>query len=273
MTGIHQALATGGGPIKSLMGLIGAAGLTSGLVYCLDAGDPSSYGGTGQDWSDLSGNGRTYQRGATSAVEGSDPIFNGVAGSLDETNYWSFDGGDSFTPVTSPTTFDDGWATHAGAVTVLNVFRAVSSVLRGFCGNQSGTVANGGLAISIDGSEKIRLDFNVNDVATGTNFTRITSSAAFTLNALQLCAVAFDGVDAAANFQINATQEVGTCSSAQLSGTNAPPQDWRIGTNGFSVLAPGDRLYATAVWSTKLSMANLSSLYSLLKANRFTSLP
>lgn len=68
-----------------------------GLKLCLDAGDIASYAGSGQVWADTSGNGHDFNRGATSAAEGSDPTFNGVAGALSANEFWSVDGGDYFT--------------------------------------------------------------------------------------------------------------------------------------------------------------------------------
>lgn len=70
-------------------------GLTNGLKLCLDAGDSASYT-SGQPWLDRSGNGYDFNRGATSASEGSDPTFNGSAGGLSTSEYFSLDGGDYF---------------------------------------------------------------------------------------------------------------------------------------------------------------------------------
>lgn len=85
-----------GGP-RSALQTIQMLGLTTGLQLCLDAGDSVSYSGSGQTWSDRSGNGYDFLRGTTSSSQASDPTFNGTAGQLSKNEYWSFDGGDWFT--------------------------------------------------------------------------------------------------------------------------------------------------------------------------------
>lgn len=59
-----------------LIDIITNLGLEGNLVYCLDAADPNSYSGTGQTWSDVSGNGNDFFRGETSGSESKDPTFN-----------------------------------------------------------------------------------------------------------------------------------------------------------------------------------------------------
>jgi len=76
----------------------------SSLKLCLDAGEARSYPGSGQTWSDLSGNGSDFYLGATSGAEASDPTFNGQVGARRAGTYFSFDGGDYFTmAVATPT--------------------------------------------------------------------------------------------------------------------------------------------------------------------------
>ena len=84
-------------PGKSAYELTGLLGLRSGLKLCLDAGDSASYT-SGQPWLDRSGNGYDFNRGATSSSEASDPTFNGTAGNLSASEYFSWDSsGDYFT--------------------------------------------------------------------------------------------------------------------------------------------------------------------------------
>lgn len=77
--------------------VIGYLGLGTNLEFCLDAADINSYSGSGQTWTDLSGNGYNFLRGTTSGAEATDPTFNGTAGDLRSGTYWSLDGGDRFT--------------------------------------------------------------------------------------------------------------------------------------------------------------------------------
>ena len=69
--------------------------LTTDLELCLDAGDSLSYS-SGQSWLDRSGNGLDFFRGADGSAASDDPTFNGNAGGLFVSEYWSFDGADFF---------------------------------------------------------------------------------------------------------------------------------------------------------------------------------
>lgn len=75
---------------------INTLSLSSGLTLCLDAGDASSYT-SGQKWLDLAGSGYDFYRGVDNSSSTDDPTFNGSAGGLTSSEYWSFDGGDFFT--------------------------------------------------------------------------------------------------------------------------------------------------------------------------------
>lgn len=84
---------------QSLYQIISGLGLTSNLKLCLDAGDSASYSPSVQTtkWLDTSGNGYDFYRGNSSAGDPQEPTFNGTAGGLSPSEYWSFDGSDYFT--------------------------------------------------------------------------------------------------------------------------------------------------------------------------------
>lgn len=86
--------------IRSLTNL----GLTTNLQICLDAGASDSYT-SGETWTDLSGNGNHFYRGADGTADGANPTFNGAVGAQSANEYWSFDGGDYFTLVPSVSTW------------------------------------------------------------------------------------------------------------------------------------------------------------------------
>jgi hypothetical protein len=69
----------------------GGGAVTSGLQLYLDVGNSASYSGSGQNFNDLSGNGRNFYLGAGSGSEGSDPTYNAGPPA-----YFSVDGGDYF---------------------------------------------------------------------------------------------------------------------------------------------------------------------------------
>jgi hypothetical protein len=87
-------LASAGGSDPRLMSIIQNLGLAANLKLCLDAGDSASYPGSGQTWADRSGQAVDFYRGLGSGSESTDPTFNGVAGRLSSSEYWSFDGVD-----------------------------------------------------------------------------------------------------------------------------------------------------------------------------------
>ena len=74
----------------TLMQAITAAGLTTNLQVCLDAGDPASYPGSGTKWLDVSGNGYDFFLGTDGTT--SAPTFVGVG----RQSYWSFNGSTFF---------------------------------------------------------------------------------------------------------------------------------------------------------------------------------
>lgn len=275
MTGIHQVIAASGGVAKGLFSMIQEAGLSTNCVLALDAGDISSYAGSGaQQWTDLSGSGHHYNRGSTSGVDATDPTLAGTAGALDETNYWStFAGSPPFSIVSGPTTFDDAWAQSGGKFTIACVLYLSSAGFRGICGNTTGAnpAGNGGLMVSTIGAGNASLRLTT---ATFASANIITSSANFTTNVVQFAAVSFDQGAGTCVLQLNSTQE----STSGLTGNDsgAPPQNFQIANTGAGAnqFSASDRMYAFAAWSgTALSTSQLTSLYNKLKANRFTSLP
>ena len=70
--------------------------ITSGLILHLDAGNPSSYSGTGTTWNDLSGN----SRNAT--------LYNGPAYSILDGGKIAFDGTNDYAQVSNPPSFGSG---------------------------------------------------------------------------------------------------------------------------------------------------------------------
>jgi hypothetical protein len=66
-----------------------ALGLAGNLKICLDFGDAGCYSGSGQNVNDLSANAHHFYRGPTSGAEGRDPTFNGTAGTLSSSEYFS----------------------------------------------------------------------------------------------------------------------------------------------------------------------------------------
>lgn len=254
-----------GGSANSMIGILSDLGLTASLVCALDAGDITSYPGSGQTWSDTSGNGNHYQCGTTSGSDANDPTFNGVAGALDQSNYWSFDTNDYFSPATT-TTFDDDWHKDNGTFTLAAVAWFNGSTVHSLGGNDS---ANIGGFWRINNSEKISSQWTRTNGGSVNGFTGTTS---VTLAAIQFVAVAYDEATTSFMGQVNATQDTDTFVAS--TATNNPTTDWFISndTNG-NRMGNNDRLYTMMAWNRKLSATELTTLYTALKARRFISLP
>lgn len=82
----------------SIHGAIQAVNQGAGLQHCWDVANGQSYDGSSQVWTDTVA-GYNLNRGADASATATDPTFNGTVNSRDGNTYWSFDGGDYFTPV------------------------------------------------------------------------------------------------------------------------------------------------------------------------------
>lgn len=87
-----------GGKRQSAIEQLRGLGLTGNLQLCLDPGDRASFPSVAaQSVLDRSGNGYDFFRGATSAIETSDPTYGGTPGRLSVKDVLTFDGGDFLT--------------------------------------------------------------------------------------------------------------------------------------------------------------------------------
>ena len=139
-----------------------SVGVTSNLELVLDVGDSTSYTG-GQSWADLSGNGYNFYRGATSAAQASDPTFNGTAGNLSSSEYWSFDGGDYFTYDSANETWMNNLHKDNASFTILMTFYGASiGSTQILCGTNAGSGAEPGFIIYLESTSDVRF-FCCND--------------------------------------------------------------------------------------------------------------
>lgn len=118
--GGNLGMIASGGP-AALYDAIVAAGLSTNLKLCLDAGDASSYSGSGQKWLDRSGGGYDFFRGVNVTVTTDDPTFNGTSGGLTSSEYFSYDGADCFQYDTALETWMNNLHKEAAKFTILGV--------------------------------------------------------------------------------------------------------------------------------------------------------
>jgi hypothetical protein len=267
MTGIHQALAGGNpGPATlKLADIISGTVGTSSLNLVLDAGDINSYSGSGQQWSDVSGQSNHFWLGASNAVETAtgDPLFVGTAGSLGEVNYFTGNSGGGFTAQAN-STFIDPWCKAGGTFTVILYFWCnVTSNYRFFDGRSTvGPIFN----ISTTGF------YNINCTTSNTPTATATSATlAYSLSVVNMIALSYT-VGGSSFFYLNGVQDTPFTAPTSTLTTNAATPLITPPTSADSLNSSAKRVYGEAMFSRALSLAELNLLYTYSK-QRFTSMP
>lgn len=244
-------------------------GLSDNLRLCLDAGDSSSYS-SGQSWLDRSGNGYDFFRGATSGATTDDPTFNGSAGAHTSSEYWSFDGGDTFTYDTTNETWMENLH-KAGAKFSFLTWIYLDSVAasRGIAGNNASLATNIGFNWA---SSATGLAFAV---ANGSGSNALFKDSTVTFPALTwVClgvsvneAVGADGIQ----WFVNGPRDTDTSTYTSPS-SSASSLVMRLGSRGgggSAVLGNGSRMAIFAAWEGKaLSRAEMTAVYQATR-NRF----
>jgi hypothetical protein len=253
---------------RSLLDLIEESGNLSDLVLCVDAGSAESYPGSGQTWSDLSGEGNDYYLGTGSGSDAGDPFFNGSAGGLSLNEYFSMAVGDLFSPV-SATTFDDNWHHNGATWTVLIVALLATSpanTFRQFISNANHP--NQGIDIGV----------HTNNILTYTNRNSSGNQAFYTWGS----ASSFSGDWASVFLSIN--ENGGSSGSywrvnGSVSTFNANRTSPSSGNPGGSLtlcnipnandgLPSGSGAMMFAAWNRPLSQSDTENLHALLVSHR-----
>lgn len=269
---LPMALFTGGTPAPAfdtatLYGALGSLGLTGNLVYCLDAADSASYGGSGQTFTDLSGNGNSFYLGAGSGSESTDPTFNGTAGNKSSSEYFSTDGGDYFTLATTNPASVDNIHKDSAKWTWLAWWYAKTS---GSAQAMFATTDNSGTGIqaySIGGANTIT--FYIQNA--GSTVLNATQSTALTDSAWHMLAISMDEAAATGFFWRNSGTDgtfTSTYSSPSSGAATYTLQQWA--RNGAVFPASGWRFGASALWSgTALTTTNLGDIRTLFSNPRY----
>lgn len=260
---------------RSLIEIITDAQLQNDLLVVLDAGDASSYDGTGQVWNNLVVNGVDFTRGATALADTDDPTFHGVAGARTAEEYFTFDGADLFRETASGWGDDEfhkdglqltmlavAWVTPTGPGPMLFANCRCSDPSRATPGFVFFRASQTGFqAIYIEGEQQMSLQ---------------TSTAAI----VPTNAWSFMAVSAAANgitdvvHQLNTTFELYPSEAHPYGGNNADgPATIGAMSNGVNAAADGTRIAMLAIWKRPLSTAELAMVHDAVRAERFPSLP
>ncbi len=243
----------GGKP--SLFQTLQSLGLTNGLQFCLDAGDPASYPGNGQSWLDRSGNGQDFFLGADGSATSTDPTFV----PLGRNSYFSFDGGDYFTYDTTNETWMNAMHKDNAAWTIVVWYypATLGSAQAIFATNAQGSLGIDITNQSAGGALRVQVANDSGNALVG----GITGP--LVVNAWNFVGISQDETSATGLISlINDVSAAGdgryTTPSSSDAGATA-----QIGcAAGGAILSSGSRIAAFAAWSTPLTAANLSAIRS-----------
>lgn len=246
---------------KKLITALGELGLLTNLKLCLDAGDASSYT-SGQSWLDVSGNGSDFFVGATVGAEGSDPTFNGVAGSLTPNEYWSFDGGDYFRYDSANETWMTNMHKDSAAFTLVTwTYINALGTANGLAGTRGASAGNTGVIFFKAADETLNLFVNNAGVSVANHGTSLGAIAKVGWN---FFACSIDETDAAtgAKFNVNGVSESydGTY-TAPSAGAASFTMEIAARGNANTPMQNLDRMGAFMAWDRALSSAELMSIY------------
>lgn len=255
---------------QTLMAAITAAGLTSNLQLCLDAGDAASYT-SGQSWLDRSGNGFDFFRGTTSGSDATDPTFNGAAGQLG--SYWSSDGGDFFTYDTTLEAWMQNLHKDNAAFTLLVFFRKTSALSTFYF---LGDAHDGGTDIGINFYEDLLFGptLDVYDGAATPTVLSVTGDTGLAANQWHMAAVSLnEATGAGGGFlytdgSYNQVSASDTFTSTYTSPTSsAASRTLNIGAQGggSNPMPNNDRIACFAAWSAALTKANLDAIWARMR--------
>lgn len=256
----------GGGGALNLYEAIQSAGETANLTMCLDAGAMASYVGSGIVWLDLSGSGNNFDKGVGAAA----PTFNGTAGSLNESTYFSFDGGDYFTPSDANGAFWDGYSVTLNPVTVYAVVQLPSAADATLIGTHIAHTTNPNAGIGF-GFRAAAVDLAVGCGWTSGSNVR-SSVSTYPTGSPFTCGWGVDDVGVALNYySINGVTETSTNTNQYSVGGTVAPSIGRDAATNTAYLPSGSRVYAIASWSRVLPLTSHAVLYAALK-QRFPSM-
>jgi hypothetical protein len=262
-------MAGGKGRSPYLLNILQDLGLMGTTDVVVDAGDSSSYPGTGQTLFDLSGNGNDYYLGLTSSATATDPTFNGTAGVADEGTYFSFDGGDLFT-MTAAKTFYHPWSKAGGKFTIGAIWYSPGWSFGNFQSLMGCAYAGQGINF---GTSAITGNIYCEYYPDGA-FPNSVSSSIQPAAGWHFSAISFDDPALLADFQVDGSAVQRSIND--VTSTVNPSEELSIGAwaeRTDRTMMSGGRIAAIFARSTSTSIADLATLYSEIKSRRSPSIP
>lgn len=236
-------------------------GMTTNLMVCLDAGDGTSYT-SGQTWTDRSGNGYSFFRGADSGSAADDPTFNGSAGAKSTNEYFSSDGGDYFRlNQANPTWVQNIHKDNAIFSIMMWVYHdtlpSVSGNFTYLAGTAGGTT---GFEFVVNTGDNLQfLVFNATALPLN-----VGNSVDITADTWQLYAVTVNEASNATNFYVNTSNSLsnGTYTSPATGNASYTLEFLNRG-NAFNPAPTGIRTAFLGMWGgTALSSTQISNFYN-----------
>lgn len=275
---VNQLSGFGGRAINdSLHDILLDLGLTSNLEICLDAGSAASYA-SGQKWLDLTANGVDLFRGADGSSSTDDPTFNGTAGGLSSSEYWSFDGADFFRYDTSNETWMNNIHKNNAKYSFLMAIYPQNAGLDGLIGTNGGGGTDNGFYFAFTSG---KLTFRVNKDPSGAALQSPATDDVTSTGDWHIIGLSVDeavGSGGAFFYEDGAYKQTGTGNDTFTSTYDTPDTadagfTMEIGALGPGAgqepLANGTRLACFAIWEgTVLTKADFDAIYAAL-APRF----
>jgi hypothetical protein len=247
---------------QTLYQVINGLGLTTNLKLCLDAGDSASYdpGTQRVRWLDTSGLGYDFFRGSSTGGDAAEPTFNGSAGGLSSSEYWSFDGADYFLYDTTNEAWMENIHKDNAKFTFLSVIDfQTSAASQVICSNRGATLGYN-FVVNASGA----LQFIVFDGASATVLS-VTSTATVP-SGWCVVGITLDETAGTGTFIINGTTESFTSTYTTPSAASASTMRLGMRPTGVIPIASGGLMAEFAAWEAlALSSANLTSLYNGIK--------
>tara|TARA_Y100001963_G_C6792809_1_gene456635 strand:- start:779 stop:1624 length:846 start_codon:yes stop_codon:yes gene_type:complete len=276
MTGFRNILmgAAGVGGNKVFKDIIDDASLATNLKLCLDAGDENSYSGSGTKWLDTAGSGYDFFRGSTNSASTDDPTFNGTAGDISDSEYWSFDGGDYFQYDTSNESWMNNLHKDNADFTIATFLYTSGGLEGGICGTMAATWANVGFNLILTTSNTINFR-----VARGAHspeaFAGVTSTTALNTSAWNFVAISIDEATGSGggffyqNGAYNQVSSSDTFNAAYSSpSSSSATYAFNIGAvgNGAEKMQNTIRMGGLMIWEGgALTKANLDTLWAEMR--------
>jgi hypothetical protein len=252
-------------PRMSMYDTVKRLGLAANCKLILDAGDNVSYPGSGQVWSDISGQGNNFNLGVTNVANTDDPTFSGSPG-IRGSNYFSSDGGD-FCRLAGAV---PSWMQNLhkdGALTTM-VFWAFmpatgSMFLIGDC---QGLFAQIGMTFVLSSGAGDRLRWIVCKTGGTAGLDTGSSGPVFTRSvwAMYSITISENGGASASYFGINGTYTIFNGSVTGPSASNASyVMEIMGGGNGGVPAASGSRMGSCAVWEGQaLAQSDITNIFN-----------